>query len=664
MTQEITYTESAKIDRICEYIQTNKELQKIIETASVQPQVISIPFNPLEDMMITDWFSKDPENFVDVIKSAIIFYIKSFRDKKQVDNCIKHLKIDITNANEIKMHEWGAEYEGKPVAMNALIIGAGKPETYTKQAEYVCQCSTVKSNSLTANIRCRDESCSNHKGRMELNPASVVTGDIQYVLIQEPLEEADVNKQVIRDAIVKDDNVKNLYIGQRVRIIIVFRSVGQDRKTTNRVIGNIISMKPLDDVEEIKPTDVQTEYFKTLSQKPNYFQVVTESIAPEIKHEFLPKFCVLLSMIGSPRLDRIRGLIHTFLLGDPGVGKSAIIQYTLLLRKKSAMAVGGTMSGTGVTVSMDTLPNRQKMPKIGIVPQCNNGHVGLDEMNQLEAEDMGKLYEAMESMTIHYNKGGFDVISQANTTIIAGANPKYYIYNPDHSIVDNINIPAPLLSRFDLICNMQKNKKSSIDKQDILNHINLIDKIGVKEYIRKEGLLQIEDLAALITYAQEFKPIFNDEANKLAKEFQLKIESIEQKSGAIPIDNRFYHAVKRISKAIARLYFTNTVTPDHVILAIETIKKCMQTFDMNVEAGEMQIKFSSEVKDWKSAFFSVCGGLEQKNTDGRFSEDECIKTMVSQCPEFFANVESASVKFQNMHLNQKVDKIAGRYKLV
>jgi replicative DNA helicase Mcm len=420
-------------------------------------------------------------------------------------------------------------------------------------------------------------------------------------------------------------------------------------------------MQNLEDVEELQPTEDQIKYFRELSGRENYFNIVIESIAPEIKHEYLAKMCVMISMIGSPAVDRMISMIHTLLVGDPGTGKSKILEYILLLIKKSAIAVGGTMTGSGVTVTMDTLPNRQKMPRAGIVPLCNGGVAVIDEANQIPEEDFGKLYQAMGSGWINYNKGGFDITLQAMTTIVAGANPKYYSYKTEHTVVDNINMPGPLLSRFDLICNMQRIKKSSIERQQIINHIDHVDKVGVKKYIEEAGLMTPEVLASYITYAKTFNPVFTDEANDLTKDFQLKMEEMEQNEGSLPIDNRFYYSIKKISKSIARMYFSNKVKPEHVKQAIDVMKKCLLTFDMNVESGQLQMKMTSDAKNWQQSFIATCQYLEQKNPDGRFSEDECINHLVIQYPEYFRTIHAAGDRFTMMV--SKMDKIGGRFKL-
>lgn len=662
MSQEDAKSLSWKIDRIAEFINQSKEYSAILYSLNAKPDV-TIKFAFGDNMTLVELFNEEPEEFPNMVKAAFIFLANPTDKTREMIKL--HTKVEITESMQIKLHEWGAKYEGVPVSVDCQIIGTNKQETYTKFAEAYCSVceETVQLLALGRLPKCPDVECEGRKRTMIFNKNTLKTGDIRTVIIQEPIEQAKHGTPVSFDCLLKDEYALQSHIGQRIRLIGTFRSYPQKDKITNDVLINAISIFPLDEAKEMQPTDAQIEYFKSLAKKPNYFEIIAESIAPEIKHEYLAKLCVLLSLIGSPDADRMPGMIHSLLIGNPGTGKSRILEYVLLLIVKSAMAVGGTMSGSGVTVTMDTLPNRQKMPRAGIVPLCSKGVAVIDEANQIEEEDYGKLYQCMASGMINYNKGGFDLTLEALTTIIMGANPKYYTYDTGHSMVDNINMPAPLISRIHLIVNMSK-KKNDIERQQILHHINLVDRIGVKAYIDQAGLMQPEVMSAFITYCKTFTPVPTPEADKIAMDFQLKMEALEQADGSLPIDNRFYQAVKRISKAIARIHFSDKVLPDHVTIAIDIIKKTLLTFDMNVEAGHLQLKTVSDVKNKESSFIAVCQALERHNVDGRFDESECINAMVAQYPEYFPNKQKADGYFSHMYMTEKkLTKSGGRYKL-
>ena len=61
------------------------------------------------------------------------------------------------------------------------------------------------------------------------------------------------------------------------------------------------------------------------------------------------------------------------------------------------------------------------------------------------------LLEAMEQQTISIAKAGIVCQLNSRTAILAAANPVHSKYDPKKSVIENINLPPALLSRFDLI---------------------------------------------------------------------------------------------------------------------------------------------------------------------------------------------------------------------
>lgn len=57
----------------------------------------------------------------------------------------------------------------------------------------------------------------------------------------------------------------------------------------------------------------------------------------------------------------------------------------------------------------------------------------------------------MEQQTISIAKAGIVCQLNSRTSILSAANPILSKYDPKKSVIDNINLPPPLLSRFDLI---------------------------------------------------------------------------------------------------------------------------------------------------------------------------------------------------------------------
>lgn len=95
----------------------------------------------------------------------------------------------------------------------------------------------------------------------------------------------------------------------------------------------------------------------------------------------------------------------------------------------------------------------------------------------MDEYDRTAIHEVMEQQTISIAKAGITTTLNARTSILAAANPLYGRYNKSISPHKNINLPAALLSRFDLIFILLDNSEISKDTE-LAKHIGNVHKLG------------------------------------------------------------------------------------------------------------------------------------------------------------------------------------------
>src|SRR6201999_139947 len=91
----------------------------------------------------------------------------------------------------------------------------------------------------------------------------------------------------------------------------------------------------------------------------------------------------------------------------------------------------------------------------------------------MEETDRTAIHEVMEQQTISISKAGITTTLNARTSILAAANPLYGRYNPRISPVENINLPAALLSRFDVLFLMLDTPSRDAD-EELAQHVTYV----------------------------------------------------------------------------------------------------------------------------------------------------------------------------------------------
>ena len=290
--------------------------------------------------------------------------------------------------------------------------------------------------------------------------------------------------------------------------------------------------------------------------------------------------------------------------------------YDLTIEPSHAfIASGFVVHNTAAAVKDDFGDGRWTL-EAGALVLADKGLACIDELDKMSSQDTSSMHEAMESQTITVAKAGINATLQSRCSIVAAANPKLGRFNRDEKISKQIDLPSPLLSRFDLIyalfdrpdpkrdkaltkhilsthmrgqARTLKEKKPDMQGLDkIISETDYIAPIYSEEFIRK-----------YVSYAKRTCfPIFKEEAYRMIENDYLNIRSKGYADdSAVPITARSLEAYVRLSEASARTRLSDYIEDIDVTRAIELINGVLEKIYTTAD-GVIDSDMLSE-KNWK-----------------------------------------------------------------
>lgn len=605
------------------------------------------------DPKLAEELLKNPEDFIEAADFAleeVLFAIEAdYVEAKKKDGEV--FRVRFSNTPElVDLRHLRSIHLGKFISIEGIIIRQSVVKPLLVKG--VFQCDSCKTEifpiSQEGGIYREPKKCTNpncgKKGPFRLVPENSSFTDFQTVTVQErpeTLPPGQIPRAV--PARLIGDMVDTVRAGDRAIVagILRMRPPPKGRKAGTAIFDpwldvNFISSQEKE-FEEIEIDPETEQQILNLSQDLNIHRRIIRSIAPSIYGMEIIKEALATVLFGgvsrvAPDGMKQRGESNLLLVGDPGVAKSQLLQYVHRLAPRGLLTSGKASSAAGLTAAVIRDSDTGEFGlEAGALVLADRGICAIDEFDKMNPIDRSSIHEAMEQQTVSIAKAGIVAQLNARTAIIAAANPRFGRYEETRPPIENINLPATILSRFDLIFVIKDEPDVEIDRK-MARHILELRRGHIIE--ETEPTIEMELLRKYISYSkQHVQPTLTDEAMEKIEEYYLDLRKVHDETAAIAITPRYLEAIVRLSESQARMALKEEVTIDHVEAAIELLDASLKQVSIDPLTGRVDIDYllSGTPKSVRSKFDKVLDIIREeinKSKSGSVAVDK-VKEIAS-----------------------------------
>ena len=511
---------------------------------------------------------------------------------------------DLPGSQTVKIRSIRAKHLAQLISIEGIIRQASDVRPQVVNAKFECpSCGTVISV-LQIEKKFREPSrCScGRKGNFRLISKDMV--DAQRIVIEESPDSLTGGEQprrmqiFLQEDLVEPKMEEKTTPGSKVRIIGILKEVPQPLPTgiSTRFelaieANNIIPLE--ENYEELEITEEDEKEIQELATDPNVFEKLYMSIAPSVFGHEMVKQAIVLQLFGGVKKTKsdgtfFRGDSHILLVGDPGVAKSVMLKFVSSISPKGRYVVGKSATGAGLTATVvrDEYMKGWSL-EAGAMVLSNKGIVCIDEIEKMSEEDRSSMHEAMEQQTVTISKANVQATLNAQTSVLAAANPKYGRFDPSMPVPSQIELPPTLINRFDVIFVLkdipERTKDEAIASHVLLEHTEQFSKKLIEPALFRK----------FVAYAKRNKPELTDKAVEEIKRFYVELRNKPVLSSEsvrpIPISARQLEALIRLSEASAKTRLSKKVTKEDALRAINLMKYYLMHVGFDYETQTIDI---------------------------------------------------------------------------